>query len=128
MQSSSAQFHFRTAYVPHNSGHDLTALKSWCDAIVFCSTGYEAEEDLSSTIEKALENFDPDKDVIVPVGNVASNLIAGAVLARKCNFLQAGAEGTPELNVRFNRMVYKDKEYSVREILLTGGNHGKQAS
>lgn len=96
----------------------MTALKDWCDNIVFCSTGYETEEELPQVIEKALAGFDPEKDVVVPVGNVTNNLIVGAVLARNCISLVAGADGTPQLQMKFLSMVYKNKEYNVREVVL----------
>ena len=54
------QQHFRKAYVPHNSGHDLTALKEICDEIVFCSTGYESEDQLPQVIVVAAKEFDPE--------------------------------------------------------------------
>lgn len=114
---SDSQFKFRTAYVPHNSGHDLTALMELCQEIKFCSTGYEVEGTLEAVIEKSLVDFDPEKDVVVPVGNVASNLLVGACLARKCMRWE-DAEYNVALVTQFHVAIYRDKVYTVREIRL----------
>jgi hypothetical protein len=114
--------HFRTAYVPHNSGHDLTALKDLCDRIVFCSNGYEGEIELPQVILEATKDFDPDKDIIVPVGNVISNVLTGAAIALRTVHIEAGAEKPVPVS-QFFMAVYKDKAYSVREVIL-----GKEAA
>ena len=71
---------FKTAYVTANTGHDFSALLEMADKIVFCTSGYEKEEELQAAIGTALKNFDSEMDVIVPVGNVIANLLLGTFL------------------------------------------------
>ena len=118
--------HFRTAYVAHNSGHDMSALKEFCDKIVFCSSGYEGEEDLPQVLTDAIKDFDPEKDVVVPVGNVSSNILLGVAIARKAFHLEAGADGIPVPVVQFSAALYANKEYRFREIIL--GRESSNAS
>jgi hypothetical protein len=121
--------HFRNAFVAHNSRHDFRPLTDLCESIIFCSTGYEPEEELVSAVETAMEPFDPRKDIIVPVGNVVSNLILGAVAARKATYLitriNPDIGGSLEDNVEMSRptffvAVYRDQQYHVREMMLLG--------
>ena len=111
--------HFRTAYVAHNSGHDFQPLKELCDEIKFCTTGYESEDDLPKVMEETLKDFDAEKDIVVAVGNVNNVLLMGAILARKASHVQsASLLGLPVLVSQFFTAVYKDKQYTVREIVL----------
>ena len=119
--SSTPIRHFRTAYVPQNSGHDLTALKDLCDKIVFCSTGYEAEAELPQAIEQAMKEFDPRKDIIVPVGNVTSNFLVGMVAQKMMLPYEAYLENVPCVSMA----IYRDKAYTVRDVLL-GADNGSQ--
>lgn len=74
---------YRTAFIAMNSGHDFIRVKQDLAAnIVFVTTGYEAEEDLLPAIEKSLESFDPEQDIIVPVGKVMTNALIGLVLGK----------------------------------------------
>lgn len=73
---------FRKAYIVQNTGHDFSSLLEMCDELVFVTTGYETEDQLVTSISKSLVNFDPSKDVLVPVGNVAANLLVGIVLQK----------------------------------------------
>jgi hypothetical protein len=96
---------YRTAYVVQNSGHDFQELKKICDNILFVTTGYEPENALLDVVIEKLKNFDPTRDVIVPVGNVAVNLLVGLVLNRMC--FMAGV-----LTVA----MYQDKAYHMRVV------------
>ncbi len=73
---------FRNAYVVQATAHDFHQLLSFCTDIIFVTTGYEIYEDLQSHIEEVLQDFDPAVDLLVPVGNVASNVLCGAALEK----------------------------------------------
>jgi hypothetical protein len=91
---------FKTAYVTTNTGHDFSALLEIAEKIVFCTSGYEKEEELSDAIVKTLKDFDGAMDVIVPVGNVVANLILGNILAKRW----------------FRIAIFQDKKYHTMEI------------
>lgn len=73
---------FKTAYIVQNTHHDFEPIKKLASQIVFLTNGYEEESQLFETISVGLTSFDPMKDILVPVGNVASNFIAGRILGR----------------------------------------------
>ena len=112
--------HFTNAFIAHNSKHDFSELKKLADNLIFCSTGYEQGDTLASTIEEAMKDYNPRTDILVPVGNVISNLLMGAIAARKSSHVEAGE--VPVLASEFFVAVYRDTQYHVREIKL-GGNH-----
>ena len=87
---------FRTAYITVNTEHDFSALLEVADKIVFCTSGYEREEELQAAIGNTLKSFDYEMDIIVPVGNVVSNLLLGSLL-------------TPQFNVA----IFHDKQYHI---------------
>jgi ABC-type uncharacterized transport system ATPase subunit len=73
---------FRNAYVVQATTHDFHQLLSFCEEILFVTTGYEVYENLQEHIEEVLQDFDPELDLLVPVGNVASNVLCGAALEK----------------------------------------------
>lgn len=93
---------FKTAYVVQNTHHDFEPLRKIATDIVFITDGYEQEDKLKQKIENALTNFYPAEDVIVPVGNVLSNMLVGAILLMRWHYIQVA--------------IFRDKEYHVREI------------
>lgn len=97
---------FRKAYVAQNTQHDFSDLRDISDEIVFVTTGYEDEGNLHTTVEKSLVDFDPNRDVIVPVGNVFVNLLVGQVLGRKDKY------GS------YRVALFRGKEYHVRTVIL----------
>jgi hypothetical protein len=112
---------FRYAFVAHNSKHDFTELKELCEEIKFLSTGYEQSEDLSSIMEENMREFDASRDILVPVGNVASNVIMGAIAVRM------HVEDLPSpvgrfvsrplmANHKFWMAFYKDKQYQIKQV------------
>ena len=57
--------------------------------------------------------------MVCPVGNVASNLLLGVLIAQKAQHIEAGTvTGKPISVVQFFMTVYKDKGYTVREVFL----------
>lgn len=97
---------YRKAFVIHHSPHDFSPLKDLCEQIVFCTNGYETEKTLIPLVRAALSDFDPAKDLIVPAGNVLTNLVAGAIVFSCLHDQILPTEA-------FNIAVYSDKEYHV---------------
>lgn len=78
---------FRDAYIVQSTQHNFYQLLEFCADLRFVTTGYENYEKLPEIIAEAMENFDPEKDIVVPVGNVASNLLCGITVAKICKLL-----------------------------------------
>ena len=97
---------FRTAYVVQPSGHSFQPILEHCEEIQFLTTGYEPDESLPTIIQNALKDYDPEKDVLVPVGNVATNLLVGvqALSNRK--------------NKSFHLAFYRDKQYIIKKYTV----------
>lgn len=126
--------HFRNAFIAHNSKHDFRELSKLADNLVFCSTGYEPEDSLASSIEEVMKEYDPRKDIIVPVGNVNSNLLLGAIAARKsATVVPPSLDGIIDDLVDVKQVqwiktstffvaVFKDGQYHVRETILGATN------
>ena len=114
--------HFKNAFIAHNSKHDFTGLAKLADNLIFCSTGYEQEDTLASVVEEAVKDFNPRTDILVPVGNVNSNLLLGAIAARKSLDANISADHWGKdlslLPSSFFVAVYRDGQYHVREIKL----------
>ena len=97
---------FHRGLVVQPVGHDFSAVLEFCEEIKFLTTGYETFDKLEQVIRKNLEEleFDPKQDVIIPVGSVNANLLAGIVLEKIRR-----ETGNPYLSLA----VYKDKQYDV---------------
>jgi hypothetical protein len=96
---------FATAYVVQNTKHDFKALRDLCDEIVFLTHGYELEEQLPEIIATGLASFVPSTDILVPVGNVYPNMLAGMVAKDLCRTWGKLSVG-----------LYRDKAYHVNSI------------
>jgi hypothetical protein len=72
---------FRTAYVTQK-GFDMSALFQYVDDIVFLNTGNKKIRNLISHIEENIEGFDPELDVVIPVGKVVFAFILGTAFSR----------------------------------------------
>ena len=94
---------FRAAYIACATRHDFSALLEICETVNFCTTGYEKEEALKPTLSASLDRFDPAQDIIVPVGNVVTNLILGEILAG----IAPGG---------FRIAIFSEKKYHIMEI------------
>lgn len=71
---------FRTAYIAQESGHDFSELEIFCDQLLFVTAGDESFSELATVVYAALASFDPQRDIVVPVGKVGVNLMIGQAL------------------------------------------------
>lgn len=95
---------YRTAYITQHSNHNFEPLLAQCEDIKFCSTGYEKENELMEVLTASLVDFNPDVDVLVPVGNVTVNMLLGFILESANGFYMA---------------IYRDKEYHIHRFGVT---------
>lgn len=100
---------YRTAYVVQNTGHDFGELLRVCEQLKFMSNGYEPENETLDVLLTGLQGFDPEKDVIVPVGNVTLNLLLGVILPRLC-----------EVSQYFTMAVFYEKQYHFKVVAFKG--------
>lgn len=100
---------YRTAYIVQNTGHDFGELLKVCEQLKFVSNGYEPENEALDTLLTGLQGFDPEKDVIVPVGNVTLNLLLGTLLPRLC-----------EVSQYYTMAVFYDKLYHFKVVSFKG--------
>lgn len=101
---------YRTAYVTQPTGHSFAPIMDFCKEVRFITTGYEQEKDLLKVAEESLANYDPEIDVLVPVGSVVFNLILGI-------FVERLRENNDYKFV--NVAVYHDKGYTIHPVGLT---------
>jgi hypothetical protein len=93
---------FRRAYVVEPGRWDFSGLERVATRIVYLTTAYEKTfQERRRSILAALGDFDPELDVIVPVGKVSSVFLVADLLARH-----------PRLNVA----VYNGSGYEVVDI------------
>jgi hypothetical protein len=105
---------YRTAYIVQNTHHDFEPVKRIASRIEFLTNGYEEEYRLFETIRQGLEDFDSKQDILVPVGNVLSNVIAGAVMCTKnCGYWLALFRDKEYHTVYMMNGVYKNEEESL---------------
>jgi len=100
---------YRTAYIVQNTGHDFQELLKVCDNLRFMSNGYEPENEALDTLITGLQGFDPEKDLIVPVGNVTLNVLLGLLLPRICDVSQY-----------FTMAVFYEKQYHFKVVSFEG--------
>lgn len=72
---------FRKIFVTDPS-HDVSRLKQHTSAIQFLTRGDEKADTLEESILKALTDFDPASDAVIPMGKVTTCLITGVVLGK----------------------------------------------
>lgn len=98
---------FNTAYVVQPVGHSFAALLDYCEEVKFITTGYHSSyAQLVSQVQEALQDYDAEKDILVPVGNVTTNLIVGMQIMQ-C------LQNSP--SKFFNIAYYKDKDYVIQK-------------
>jgi len=73
---------FRCVYIVEPS-HDFSKARDSTKRVTFLSTGDEKVFELKDVMEKMLEDFDPEKDAIIPMGRVSASLLAGLILGNK---------------------------------------------
>lgn len=72
---------FRKIFIVQSTQHDISALTRYSDSLIYLSSGYEETEHLYRTFTRALEDFDPDTDAIIPIGKLIPNVFLGSLLA-----------------------------------------------
>lgn len=73
---------FRKIFIVEAS-HDLVLAKRYSSRISLLTDGGELVSELEEKITKSLDDFDFDRDALIPMGKVSSCLIAGMVLRDK---------------------------------------------
>lgn len=102
---------FRNAYT-FKIGMDYTTLSPYCENIIMATEGFADQTDRArEKLEKALSDYDSDKDVIVVVGRAFDNLLVGMIVAQK--ILQK-----PIARQSFAIAVYYASSYKFYEIFL----------
>lgn len=74
-----ADIKFRFGFVVQPT-HDYSSLKQFCRGIKFLTSGYEGAIGTMDEIERTLEEFDAELDVIIPSGKNFFNLLLGTLL------------------------------------------------
>lgn len=65
-------------------GFRYSALKPYCKEIEFITDGFATDiEHISSQIAEVMKDYDPDMDVLVPVGTGIVNILIGYWIANK---------------------------------------------
>lgn len=96
---------FSRAFVCMHTSHDFSSLRELCDSVLFLSSGFEKDEDLVNQIDLFLRDFNPEEDIIVPVGRVAVSLVVGSIL---------NSLGMAEILIAN----YQDKTYTVTPLRI----------
>lgn len=73
---------FRRAFVVEPT-HDIGAVVQDAQDVVFLLGGFEGltPDNMSSILSARLPEFDPDNDVIIPIGRIVANFQVGFMLA-----------------------------------------------
>lgn len=80
---------FDRAFVCEASRHNFSGLMDLCNSIVFVTYGRDDSlEELRISIEKNLADFDPDKDIFVPIGKVTSVFFCAVNLCSRFETVQ----------------------------------------
>lgn len=73
---------FRYAFVV-KPGHNFAPLRPYCERLVFLTDGLTDHVDvIREQIEENMQEYDPEKDVLIPVGTSLANMITGTVIHR----------------------------------------------
>jgi hypothetical protein len=106
---------YGTAYVTQPTGYKFSPILDFCKEVRFITTGYEEEKDLSSIIENALNGYNPEYDVLVPVGSVSTNIVIG-IIAERIR-IEKGFEF-------INIATYSDRKYTIHLLSVKGFSDG----
>lgn len=80
---------FDRAFVCEASRHNFSGLMDLCNSIVFVTSGRDNSlEELRISIEKNLADYDPDKDIFVPIGKVTSVFFCAVNLCSRFETVQ----------------------------------------
>lgn len=100
---------YRTAYVTQPTKHSFSPILDLCERVEFITTGYEDDKNLKRIVKNALKNFDPEADVLVPVGSVITNLVVGIEVEKLRQ--EKNCESV-------NIAIYHDQKYRIRNVEL----------
>ena len=74
---------FRNAYC-FKVGYDFSSLKPYCENLVMVTDGWSDHIDNTrEKLEKGLEDYDSNKDLIVLAGRVIDHLLVGQIITQK---------------------------------------------
>lgn len=98
---------YGTAYVTQPTGHSFSPILDYCTDLKFITTGYEEEKELEKIFDASMKNFDPEFDVIVPVGSVSVNFLLGLFVQKLMK----------QNDYKFvNVAIYHEKKYTIYSI------------
>ena len=101
---------FRTAYC--FKAYNFSSLKPYCEDIVVAIDGYGDHIDkIRAKLERMLKDYDPDKDLIVPVGRATDNVLVGQIVAQKVAL-------KPKIQQSYVMGIYLDWSYKFYQIHL----------
>lgn len=103
---------FRRAYIIHQANFDFSGLRDVCQDLRVVVTGMELPEELPSVIQAHAITFDPEQDLLVPVGNVYSNFLAGAIFTRSI------LEAYPLKVTSIFLAAFRDKQYHYQQVVM----------
>lgn len=73
---------FRFAYVL-KPGFDFSILRKYCERIIYSTDGYgDNLPNLREQLEESMARFDPNKDILIPIGSAAICTVAATLLVR----------------------------------------------
>jgi hypothetical protein len=109
-EEAPAMIQFKTAYVVQATNYDFEPLKKLAEFIKFLTTGYESDDQILETVGLALVDFDPEHDILVPVGNVLNNVLAGIAIQQIYQKTNCS---------RINLALYREKRYDIFSLTAT---------
>lgn len=81
LDESERRFRFAHVLKP---GFDFSILRNYCERIVFSTDGYgDNVPNLREQLEESMDRFDPDKDVLIPIGSATICTLAATLLVRR---------------------------------------------
>lgn len=117
-----ANVKFRRAYIIHHAKFDFSGLRFVCEEVRAMITGVEPPEGLPGLLYTFAQTFDPRLDLLVPVGNVYTNFLAGTI------FVHALLEKEPQwAGLSLNVAVFREKQYYYRALKLPALDFTRQA-
>jgi len=94
---------FRRIYVVEPA-HDVTKLSKHTNEIRFLTSGDEPSDKLFEHILKAISDFNPKCDAILPIGRVMTNVLVGLAI------------GECFTDSPYTFLTYKDGDYNAMEV------------
>jgi hypothetical protein len=88
----------------------MSALLKYAEEIRYVSTGTETVEEVTRSMPFTTADFDPEKDVLIPVGRSVICLVVGAGIAH----------GFPDKDITIGIFINKSRANSYEFITLEG--------